>query len=152
MPSCLERIWLKWTLENSVKTWTGLAVSWQFLVVCFCVHSDEPSGSIMAASLLTWWRTRNWKRVCTMELSRSFLAVQFQGLTLTPLHLRSRDSSVVWRWATDWMIGGSSPSWSREFYYSPACPDRLWGPAILPSNAYQGSKVVGAWSWQLTSI
>jgi len=31
-------------------------------------------------------------------------------------------------WATDWMIGGSSPSSGWEFFSSPLHPDWLWGP------------------------
>jgi ribosomal protein S30 len=30
-------------------------------------------------------------------------------------YIRSRDSSVVWRWATGWMIGGSNPGRRWEF-------------------------------------
>jgi hypothetical protein len=46
----------------------------------------------------------------------------------------SRHSSAVWRWATGWMISGSR-GW--EFFSSPPCPDRLWGPPSLLSNGYQ---------------
>jgi hypothetical protein len=52
--------------------------------------------------------------------------------------VRSRDNSVVQRWATGWMIGSSSPGRGWEFLSSPPCPDRLWGPTSLLSNGYQG--------------
>jgi hypothetical protein len=62
--------------------------------------------------------------------------------------IRNRDSSVVERWATDWMIGGSSPGSGWEFFSSPSWPDRLWEPISLLSNWYQvsflGSKAVEA--------
>jgi hypothetical protein len=39
--------------------------------------------------------------------------------------------TVVQRWATGWMIGGESPDRGWEFFSSPPCPDRLWGPPSL---------------------
>jgi hypothetical protein len=36
-------------------------------------------------------------------------------------------------------------------FSSPRCPDRLWVPPNLLSSGYQGRKVVGTWSWPLTS-
>jgi hypothetical protein len=51
---------------------------------------------------------------------------------------RIRDISVVQHWATGWMIGGSSPGRGWEFFSSPPCPERLWGPPSLLSNGYQG--------------
>jgi hypothetical protein len=50
---------------------------------------------------------------------------------------RSRDSSVVQRWATGWMIGGSSPGRGWEVFSSPPRPDLLWGPFGLLSSGYQ---------------
>jgi hypothetical protein len=50
----------------------------------------------------------------------------------------SDSMSVVYRWATGWMIGGSSPSRGKEFFSSPPCPDRLWGPPSLLFNGCQG--------------
>jgi hypothetical protein len=44
---------------------------------------------------------------------------------------RSRDNSVVERWATGWMMGGSSLGRGWEFFSSLPCPDRLWGPPSL---------------------
>jgi hypothetical protein len=43
----------------------------------------------------------------------------------------------VYRWATGWMIGCSSPGRGWEYFSSPR-PDRFWGPPSLLSNAYQG--------------
>jgi hypothetical protein len=58
---------------------------------------------------------------------------------------------MVQRWAMGWMIRGSSPGRSWEFFSPPPHPDRLWSPPILLSNVYQvfspGGKAVGAWSW-----
>jgi hypothetical protein len=34
--------------------------------------------------------------------------------------------------------GGSSPGRGREFFSSPPCPERLWGPPSLLSSGYQG--------------
>jgi hypothetical protein len=47
---------------------------------------------------------------------------------------RSRDSSVTRRWAAGWMIAGSSPGRSWEFFSSPPRPDRIWGPLSLLSK------------------
>jgi hypothetical protein len=44
---------------------------------------------------------------------------------------------VVQRWATGWMIAGSSTERGRAFFSSPPRPDRLWGPPSLLSNVYQ---------------
>jgi hypothetical protein len=33
---------------------------------------------------------------------------------------------------------GSSPDRDWEFFSSPPCPDRLWGPPSSLSNGYQG--------------
>jgi hypothetical protein len=49
---------------------------------------------------------------------------------------------------------GSIPGRGSEFFSSPSCPERLWGPPSLPSDGYRGffarGKAVGAWSWPLT--
>jgi hypothetical protein len=50
----------------------------------------------------------------------------------------SQDSSVVQRWVTGWMIGGSSSGRGWEFFSSPPRPDRLWDSPSLLSNGYQG--------------
>jgi len=42
------------------------------------------------------------------------------------------------RFFTGWMIGGSSPGGSWEFFFSPPRQDRFWGPLSLLSNGYQG--------------
>jgi hypothetical protein len=64
-----------------------------------------------------------------------------------PRH-RCRDSSVVRRWDTSWMIGGSSRGRGWEFFSSPSCPDWLWCSPNLLSNGYQRlfpwSKAAGA--------
>jgi hypothetical protein len=41
---------------------------------------------------------------------------------------------VVLRWATDWMIGGSSAGRGWESFSSPPCPEGLWGPPSLLSK------------------
>jgi hypothetical protein len=38
---------------------------------------------------------------------------------------------------------GSSPGRGWEFFSSPPCPDRLWGPLSLLSNGYQGVSFPG---------
>jgi hypothetical protein len=40
--------------------------------------------------------------------------------------------------ATGWMIGGSIPSRSWEFFSSPPRPERLWGPHRNLCNGHQG--------------
>jgi hypothetical protein len=45
---------------------------------------------------------------------------------------------MIYRWATGWMIGGSSPGRTWEFFPSPPRPERLWSPPSLLSNGYQG--------------
>jgi hypothetical protein len=60
------------------------------------------------------------------------------------------DNSVVYRWATEWMIGGSNTGRSWKFFCSPSRPDRVWGAPSLLSDGYQGlssfpgSKAYGA--------
>jgi hypothetical protein len=49
-----------------------------------------------------------------------------------------RDSSVIQRWATGWMIGGSSPGKDCEFFSSSPRPDRLWGLKSHLAYGYQG--------------
>jgi hypothetical protein len=66
----------------------------------------------------------------------------------------TRDSSVVQRWATGWMMGGSSPSRGWEFFSSPPRPDWLWAlPASYPMGT-RGSFPEGIAarrsSWPLT--
>jgi hypothetical protein len=51
---------------------------------------------------------------------------------------RKRDSSVVYRWATGRMIGGSNAVRGWEFFYSPPRPSRLWGPSSLQSKEQRG--------------
>jgi hypothetical protein len=55
----------------------------------------------------------------------------------------SRDSSVVQRWATDWMIGGSSPGRDWEFFSLPPRSDRLWGPSQPPIRWVPGAPSLG---------
>jgi hypothetical protein len=50
---------------------------------------------------------------------------------------------VVQRWAMDWMIGGSSPGRSWEFFSSPPDPDLLWDPSNLLSKGTRDSFVGG---------
>jgi hypothetical protein len=53
-------------------------------------------------------------------------------------------SSVVSRWATVWMIRGSSPDRVWDFFSSPPRPDRLWSPpSLLFSGSYSGCKAAG---------
>jgi len=54
------------------------------------------------------------------------------------------------------MIGvGSIPGGDWEFFSSPPRPEKLWGPASLLCNGYQGffpgRTAAGACSWPLTS-
>jgi hypothetical protein len=53
-------------------------------------------------------------------------------------------SSEVQRWVTSWMISDSGPSRGWEFFSSPPCPDRLWGPPSLLSKGYRGPFL---WEW-----
>jgi hypothetical protein len=59
---------------------------------------------------------------------------------------RNRDNSVVQRWATGWMFGGSNPGRGWEFFSSPPHPDQVWNPPIFLSNGYQG-----LFHWKLTT-
>jgi hypothetical protein len=52
-----------------------------------------------------------------------------------------RDSSVVQRWATGWMIWGSSTCRGRKYISSPPRTDRFWGTPSPLSNAYRGLKL-----------
>jgi hypothetical protein len=50
---------------------------------------------------------------------------------------RCPNNSVVQRWTTGWMIGGSGPGRDWEFFSSPRLPDRLWGSTNLLPNGNQ---------------
>jgi hypothetical protein len=54
------------------------------------------------------------------------------------LSKKSQASSVVQRWATGWISGGSSSGTFWEFFSLPRRPDRLQGPPSLLSNGYEG--------------
>jgi len=58
------------------------------------------------------------------------------------------------RWATGWMIGGSSPGRGWEFFSPQPRPDRLWSPPRHLYNGYQSSLPGGkaAGTWPLTFI
>jgi len=47
-------------------------------------------------------------------------------------------SCKIMRWATNWMIGGSSRGRDWESFPSQPCPNWLWGPPSLLSNGQQG--------------
>jgi hypothetical protein len=51
---------------------------------------------------------------------------------------RIRDTSVVYRCATGWMIGGSNSGRGWGFFSSSPCSERLWGPPSLLPSGYQG--------------
>jgi hypothetical protein len=63
--------------------------------------------------------------------------VQTPNLLYRFMVRESRDSSVVW------MIAGSIPCSSWEFFSSPPRPDRFWGPPSLLSDGYQGLFLLG---------
>jgi hypothetical protein len=56
----------------------------------------------------------------------------------------SRGTSVIWRWAADWMIEGSSPGGGWDYFYSPPRPDRFWCPPGFLSCGYRGPF---PWGW-----
>jgi len=39
---------------------------------------------------------------------------------------------TIYHFVTGWMIGGSIPGRGWEFFSSPPCQDRLWGPIQRP--------------------
>jgi hypothetical protein len=50
----------------------------------------------------------------------------------------SRVAQLVYYLATDWKTGVPSPAEAKDFSSSLLCPDRLWGPPILPYSGYRG--------------
>jgi hypothetical protein len=66
-----------------------------------------------------WKRPLARFRTVTFEISYLRIRLFFGSL------VKIQDSSVVWRWATGWVIGGSISGRSWEFFSSPPCPDRL---------------------------
>jgi hypothetical protein len=69
---------------------------------------------------------------------------------------RSRDNSAVQRWATGWIIGGSSPG-NFSLHHSIQTGFGGRGPTqppieCVPGALSLGGKATGAWSWSLTSI
>jgi hypothetical protein len=71
------------------------------------------------------------------------MEVASTGLMMGLLCVRSRESSVIQRWAKGWMIGGSSPGRGWEFFSTPSRPDWFWGPSSLLSNVYRGALSLG---------
>jgi hypothetical protein len=69
---------------------------------------------------------------------RIFMPVTELGIYKFRVITNSQASSVVQRWATNWMVGGSNPERGWEFFSTPPRPDRLWDPPSLLSNGYQG--------------
>jgi hypothetical protein len=71
-----------------------------------------------------------WSYISTLPyIHMAWCLVKYRDFTL---------SSVIQRWATGWMIGGSSPHRRWEFSSSPLRPDQLWGTPSLLLNGYQG--------------
>jgi hypothetical protein len=58
------------------------------------------------------------------------------------------------RWAGWIRIWGSIPCWGCVSSFSPQNPNLLWGPSSPVGNgsSYAGGKLVGTWSWPLSSI
>jgi hypothetical protein len=58
--------------------------------------------------------------------------------TAAGMFFRSRDRSVII--AKGYGLEGrdSVPVRAKRLFYSPRCPDRLWGPPSLLSNVYWG--------------
>jgi hypothetical protein len=68
---------------------------------------------------------------------------------------RSRYSSVVWRWATEW-LGVRFPTGAGNFSLHHRVQNALW-PTQPPIQRVLGAlslggKAAGAWSWSLTSF
>jgi hypothetical protein len=90
-------------------------------------------------SLPDWFWVKNaWSYTFTSSYVFMvwYLVKHRNNFTFYLTKLRSRVSSMVQRWATDWMIGGSCPARGWEFFSSPPSLDRLWGPPSLLSNGY----------------
>jgi hypothetical protein len=75
--------------------------------------------------------------VC-LKFQQVSLELKTKRYILTVQRCIIRVSSAVQRWATGWMIGGSSPGRGWEFFSSPPRPDRSGGPPRLLSNGYRG--------------
>jgi hypothetical protein len=81
-----------------------------------CIHAI-PSQLVQS-------QDRNWSYSC-----------YFSSVPHTSMN---RNSWAVYRWATGWLIDGSSLGRGFEFFSLPPRPDRLWGPPSLLSTGYQG--------------
>jgi hypothetical protein len=105
---------------------------------------------------LSWldeWLLDSQERLCSLELVIHQLHLIFQEMWTGQCYIaflviynvkkrlilrRSRDTSVVKRWAMGWMIGDSSPDRGLVFFSSSPRPDKLWGPPSVLSNGYKG--------------
>jgi hypothetical protein len=65
------------------------------------------------------------------------------NLNLAWIDYRSRDSSVVRRWATGWMIEGSNPGKGWEFFFSPLASRPALGPTQPPIQWERGAVSLG---------
>jgi hypothetical protein len=101
--------------------------------------------------------TRMWLHL-KRELAPSPQKKKREEIFKLPFHLtflreRSRDSSVVQRWATGWMIGSSRPSRDWNFSLHQRVQD---GPGTHPAylmgtrGSFSMGKVPEVWSWPLT--
>jgi hypothetical protein len=72
---------------------------------------------------VTNWILLRWGVPCPTKSQRN-IPCRLSG---TVYSIYSQLPSLVWRWVTGWMIGGSSPGRGWEFFSLPPRPDRLWG-------------------------
>jgi hypothetical protein len=75
--------------------------------------------------------------VCVCVMSHKFSHVSFDYDKGMSYSVKIWGSSVVWTWAMGWIIGGSRPGRSWEFFSSPPRPDRLW---VHPSSYRMGTR------------
>jgi hypothetical protein len=75
---------------------------------------------------------------CNVHIASCFLLNHTQRMFMEPSFELLQCQTTINEWkATSWMIGGSNPGRILEFFSSPPCPDRLWGPPSLLANGYQ---------------
>jgi hypothetical protein len=112
-------------------------------VIFSTVDHTDPSRGVQLAMLTMSRRTIATYPITSTEsgnlLTKSLYPVLREPQLILPgLLTLGRDSSVVQRWGTGWIIWGSSPGMGWGFFSLPPRPDRPWVPLSLLSNGYQG--------------
>jgi hypothetical protein len=126
--------------QLSATTCSCIAILWVSLVIFVAITVYIVSQLVFIAVSVYFIIDSVRKLLDTPSCLNSILCSVSNVYTIfwTPMCKWELDSSVVYRWATGWMVGGSSPCRGWEFFSSPPRRDWLWGPPSHLSSWYQG--------------